>query len=85
MHESYIAHVAIHGEGNTTLDRIDNNGNYCKENCRWTTRQENARNRRSNHILKYAGESLPMVVVAERMRITYSALQHRVARNQYVG
>lgn len=27
------------------LDRIDNNGNYNKQNCRWVTRQENCRNR----------------------------------------
>lgn len=36
---------------NLTLDRIDNNGNYCKENCRWITMKENCRNKRNNNLL----------------------------------
>lgn len=38
MYEDYLKHVEIYWEKNTTIDRKNWLGNYCKENCRWATR-----------------------------------------------
>src|SRR3990167_9628811 len=57
MYESYLEHCNNFGEKNTTLDRINNDGNYATENCRWATYKEQGRNKRKHLVITYKGES----------------------------
>ena len=41
-----------------TLDRENNDGDYCPENCRWVTDKEQRRNKRSVKLLEFAGQTL---------------------------
>lgn len=58
MYESFLEHAKVHGEKDTTLDRIDVNGNYYKGNCRWITMKEQNYNRRSSRMVTFKGKTL---------------------------
>lgn len=63
-----------------SIERIDNNGDYCKENCRWATHPEQCRNKRINRFIEYNGVRYILSDLAKLLGIKRRTLAGRVYR-----
>lgn len=70
MGESYRAGLS--------LDRINNEGNYCKENCRWATSKEQRNNTRANKLFTYMGITDNILNWANHFSLKRSTLSQRI-------
>lgn len=61
-----------------TLDRIDPEGNYSPENCRWISMKEQANNRTSNRMIEYNGETKSLQQWADILGIKAHTLSQRL-------
>lgn len=61
MNQSLEEHIKQYWKKETTLDRIDVNWDYCKENCRWVTWEEQQSNRRNCKKIKYNWKVFPTI------------------------
>lgn len=63
-----------------SIDRIDANGDYCKDNCKWATIKEQANNKRHNVVLEYNGERANITQWCERYNQRYMAVYKALRR-----
>lgn len=69
----------------TSLDRIDFNGNYEPSNCRWANSVVQARNKRNNLIIDYDGTTMCLEAWAEELGIKSNSILTRLKRGWSIG
>jgi len=72
-------------EETLSIDRIDNNGDYCPENCRWSDTQEQARNRSSNIRITIGNATKTLTEWCEIFEVDSKLVFARYKRDGFIG
>jgi hypothetical protein len=77
MYRGYLYHIRKYGEKYTQLDRINNNSNYCKNNCKWVTPAEQNINKRNNVYITYKGKKLTISEWSKKLKVPPRLIRSR--------
>jgi len=77
--DAFVADVGFRPEG-TSLDRINNDGDYSPENVRWATTEQQAANRRTTILITIDAETKPIAAWCRAFGISPQVASHRIKK-----
>lgn len=81
--DNFYKDMGVRPEG-TTLERLDNDKGYSKENCVWATRKEQARNTTTTIKIKHKDQELCMLDWANNLDIPYTRLRTAIKNGKSI-
>ncbi len=76
--ETFLADMGPKPGPDYSIDRIDTNGHYCKENCKWSTQKEQCNNKRTNNVIDHHGDTFTLTQWAEKLNMKRESLAARL-------
>lgn len=81
--ENFLADMGPRPSSRHTIERRDNNSDYCADNCSWQTRKVQSRNKRDVPLYEYKGEKKSVAEWAEIYGLHPETLRNRIKRSRW--
>jgi len=78
--ENFFADMGLKPTSKHSIDRIDNDGDYCPENCKWSTKAEQNNNQRTNRLITINFETLTIAQWTKKKGFPLHVISTRLIR-----